>query len=201
MPRLINPALHARCREAARQLELLGCDTDAADAVASEFLPNGNRLGLVCADAGGSLSVMAYDAQARVLSGAQPSASCGHAVRVRLQLHVRRRSSVSPTALEPAQSNSTPYPLRIASPRKDLEAWGGKKLLRRGIAHVGALTTRLVRMRMTVPGDTANRQALLAATREGGIGVLASLWDEDMARRLASLQVCPCTVCHRPLAR
>ncbi|KIY92879.1 hypothetical protein MNEG_15084, partial [Monoraphidium neglectum] len=70
----------------------------------------------------------------------------------------------------------------------DPEGWGGKKLLRRGVGHVGALATRLARMRMSVPGDTANRQALLAATREGGVGLLASCWDDDMARRLASLQ-------------
>lgn len=54
---------------------------------------------------------------------------------------------------------------------------------------MGALATRLARMRMTVPGDSANRQALLAATREGGVGLMASCWDDDMARRLASLQV------------
>ncbi len=52
-------------REAGRQLELLGCDTDAADAAASEFLPNGGKLNLVCADAAGSISIMAYDAQVR----------------------------------------------------------------------------------------------------------------------------------------
>ncbi|KAI8464986.1 MAG: CPSF A subunit region-domain-containing protein [Monoraphidium minutum] len=125
--------LFLRFREAGRQLELLGCDTDAADTAASEFLPNGAKLNLVCADAGGSISIMAYDAQ-------------------------------------------------------DPESWGGKKLLRRGAAHVGSLATRLARMRMAVPGDTANRQALLAATREGGVGLLASVWDDDMARRLASLQ-------------
>lgn len=47
-------------------------------------------------------------------------------------------------------------------------------------------------MRMAVPGDSANRQALLMATREGGVGLIASVWDDAMARRLASLQVRRC---------
>jgi hypothetical protein len=184
-PRL-PPRLPGR-REAGRQLELLGADTDAADAAASEFLPNGNKLNLVMADAGGSLSVFAYDAQvrrrglgrARLLScvpvhGQGPGSGEG------------RRQQGGPPA-----SYSQAHMLTFAAraPRQDPESWGGKKLMRRGAAHTGALATRLARMRMALPPAAGNRQALLAATREGGVGLVACCWDEDMARRLASLQV------------
>jgi hypothetical protein len=47
-------------------------------------------------------------------------------------------------ALRPPKNLTQTHP-------QDPEGWGGKKLLRRGAAHVGALATRLARMRMAVP--------------------------------------------------
>lgn len=55
-----------RGSEANRQLELLGADTDAADCAACEFLPNGGRLHLASFDAGGGVSLMAYDTRVRM---------------------------------------------------------------------------------------------------------------------------------------
>jgi hypothetical protein len=57
----------------------------------------------------------------------------------------------------------------------DPESWAGKRLLRRGAIHTGALPTRFARLRMAPP-DGANRQALLVGNRDGGVGLLASLW-------------------------
>jgi cleavage and polyadenylation specificity factor subunit 1 len=72
--------------------------------------------------------------------------------------------------------------------KADPLSWRGRRLLARGAAHVGALVTRMVRLRMDVPGDASNRQALLYGTRDGGLGVLAPFWDADMFKRLASAQ-------------
>jgi len=177
----------------------LGCDTDAADASVSEFLPNGNKLNLVCADAGGSISIMNYDAQVG-WEGGQGRGMGGGGVEACDAIDFEgwvglRRGGILLYVVSPAGQNNhltnliTCTTAEPCHPPQDPESWGGKKLLHRGAAHVGALATRLARMRMTVPGDNANRQALLVATREGGVGLLASCWDEDMARRLASMQV------------
>jgi hypothetical protein len=79
----------------------------------------------------------------------------------------------------------------------DPESWAGKRLLRRGAIHTGAMPTRFARLRMAPP-DGANRQALLVGNRDGGVGLLASLWGEAggdagggaeaLAARLRSLQ-------------
>lgn len=45
----------------------------------------------------------------------------------------------------------------LAYDKDDPGSWKGKRLMRRGAAHVGALVTRLQRLRMDVPGDSANR--------------------------------------------
>jgi cleavage and polyadenylation specificity factor subunit 1 len=79
----------------------------------------------------------------------------------------------------------------------DPESWAGKRLLRRGAIHTGAMPTRLARLRMAPP-DGANRQALLVGNRDGGVGLLASLWgdggggggvgNDALLARLRSLQ-------------
>lgn len=42
---------------------------------------------------------------------------------------------------------------------------------------------------MSVPGDSSNRQALLAATSSGGMLLLSPFWDEHMFKRMAGLHV------------
>lgn len=42
--------------------------------------------------------------------------------------------------------------------RNDPDSWSGKKLVLRGAMHTGGSVVCMQRMRMTVPGDTANRQ-------------------------------------------
>lgn len=65
--------------------------------------------------------------------------------------------------------------------------------MRRGAAHLGCQITALERLRMAVPGDTSNRQALLAATSDGGLLLLSPFWDESLYKRMAGLHV-SCTV-------
>jgi hypothetical protein len=69
------------------------------------------------------------------------------------------------------------------------DSWAGKKLLRRGVAHVGAWITQLHRLRLVVPGDKLNRQGLLACSAQGSLLLLCPLWDDGLFRRLQSLQV------------
>jgi hypothetical protein len=69
------------------------------------------------------------------------------------------------------------------------ESWAGKKLLRRGVAHVGAWISQFHRLKLAVPGDNLNRQGLLASSAQGSLLLLCPLWDEGMFKRLQSLQV------------
>lgn len=69
------------------------------------------------------------------------------------------------------------------------DSWLGKKLLRRGVAHVGAWISQFQRLRLAVPGDSLNRQGLLGCSAQGSLLLLCPLWDEGMFRRLQSLQV------------
>lgn len=69
------------------------------------------------------------------------------------------------------------------------DSWGGKKLLRKGAAHVGAWVSQFLRLRMAVAGDSLNRQGLLACTAQGGLLWLCPFWDENMYKRLSNLHV------------
>lgn len=71
---------------------------------------------------------------------------------------------------------------------KNPDSWLGKKLLRRGVAHVGAFVSQFQRLRLAVPGDSLNRQGLLGCSAQGSLLLLCPLWDEGMFRRLQSLQ-------------
>eukprot|EP00879_Flechtneria_rotunda_P015034 GHRR01015709.1.p1 GENE.GHRR01015709.1~~GHRR01015709.1.p1 ORF type:complete len:893 (+),score=333.95 GHRR01015709.1:49-2679(+) len=71
--------------------------------------------------------------------------------------------------------------------KTDPESWAGKKLMRRGAAHAGAHVLQFQRLRMAVPGDANNKQALLGATTEGGLLLVNPFWDEHMFKRMASL--------------
>ncbi|KAF6256641.1 CPSF A subunit region-domain-containing protein [Scenedesmus sp. NREL 46B-D3] len=71
---------------------------------------------------------------------------------------------------------------------KNPDSWAGKKLLRRGVAHVGACISQFQRLRLAVPGDNLNRQALLGCSAQGSLLLLCPLWDEGMFKRLQSLQ-------------
>lgn len=75
----------------------------------------------------------------------------------------------------------------FAYDKADPESWAGKKLLRRGAAHVGASLTDFQRLRMSVPDDPTNRQALLGASLEGGLLLVVPFWDDGAFRRLSSL--------------
>ncbi|WIA38397.1 hypothetical protein OEZ86_001723 [Tetradesmus obliquus] len=71
---------------------------------------------------------------------------------------------------------------------KNPDSWLGKKLLRRGVAHVGAWISQFQRLRLAVPGDSLNRQGLLGCSAQGSLLLLCPLWEEGMFRRLQSLQ-------------
>lgn len=77
----------------------------------------------------------------------------------------------------------------LSAADQDVNSWGGKKLMRRGAAHLGCQITALERLRMAVPGDSSNRQALLAATSDGGLLLLSPFWDESMYKRMVGLHV------------